>query len=179
MADQTEGARLLQCVKGSLAEIAARLDPAPARQLVGRWRSGETLPSAEYRTALEKAFAIPKASWDRRTGATTPPTTKEAVEPFQGSAVEELRRTVAQLTRKLEALEGDPDVSPAHYAQVANAKTSAVAKLARLTGEDELTPQMIVRSKAWRDILATLEPIFARHPHALAEIAAALRSLEQ
>lgn len=179
-----EGARALACVDGSLSAIAAKIGSQPTRGMVGKWRSAQALPNDEHRAAMETAFGIPRQSWDRlvREGATPASTPTDASDDDDdhapATAVEDLRRTIARIDAQLVRLEGE-DANASHLAQLYNAKTSAVAKLARLTGEGEVTGAMIVRSRVWRDLLDRLAPILEKHKAAAAEIAAALEEFER
>ncbi len=183
-----EGARALACVEGSLASIAAKIGSQPTRGMVGKWRSAQALPSDEHRAATESAFGIPRQSWDRpvrdAAGVVASPPDGEDDEDdatddaTPATAVEDLRRTIARIDAQLVRLEGG-DANASHLAQLYNAKTGAVAKLARLTGEGEITGAMIVRSRVWRDLLDRLGPILEKHKAAAAEIAAALEEFER
>lgn len=77
------------------------------------------------------------------------------------SAADELRQTVAQIDARIAFAQanGSEPLSPLY-----NSKTNALAKLAKLTGEDEVSMQQIVRSKAWADYLARLEAALEGFP---------------
>lgn len=95
-----------------------------------------------------------------------------------GAAVAELRTSIASLNERIRTAEADPESSDAHLAALYNAKTSAVAKLAKLTGEDEVTMQMIVRSSAWRQCMTDLENALVKHPEAAAAVVKVFEALE-
>jgi hypothetical protein len=105
----------------------------------------------------------------------------------KGSAIRQLVDTVADIDRQLEEVrEGSSDaedggvilVPPlSHIASLTRVKVAALAQIARLRGEGEITPAMIRRSRAWQDCLAVIEGVLAKHPEAARDFAAAMAKL--
>ena len=88
------------------------------------------------------------------------------------STLAEVESTVASIDAALES------APPYAKAALFRARLDALDKIARLRGEHELTPAMVLRSKAWREVMSAIAPILEKHPDVAAEIADALEALE-
>lgn len=89
------------------------------------------------------------------------------------SLLDGYRKTAAQLEKAL-AVEVDAKT----IASLSATLNSTRKFIGQLTGELQLTEAKIVRSDAWKNILARVEMIVAKHPEAASELAAYFRSLE-
>lgn len=88
----SEGARLLTESGDSLREIAERI--GVTREMARQWRTGGKLPSAENRSALQKAYGIPPKAWDQvpRTAAKKK-ASSNAAKPVQGAPAKVAKRS--------------------------------------------------------------------------------------
>jgi hypothetical protein len=184
-----KGQEQLQGVALSLQKVSDALATKPSKVQVGEWRRGESLPSHPNRIALRDAFAIPVNAWDQSVASAAPPAhithgdpgaAPDATEgpPDDPTMAEGLRRTIARIERRIDRLERDPDANESALAPLYATLTSAMQRLARLTGEGDLTIPMIVKSKAWREVLDIIDPILTEHPEVAEKIALALEAAQ-
>lgn len=155
-------------VKELAAALVGRLGPVEAarrvrcsRQMISAVATGERQPGAKLAAAIvEAAAAVPPS-----------PTPRSKRKP--GATLDELQSTVDAIDATLAG-----DVPATAKAALFRARIDAIHRMSVLRGEHELTPQQLLRSKPWRDVMARIEPILERHPEVAAEIADALEALE-
>jgi hypothetical protein len=142
---------------------------------VAAWK---TPADAELGKASTPASAPPNASSPQPHGAVGP--SPNAHRPARvTSAIADLEATVERLDAALLAVEADPVASPSHRAQLFNAKVNALEKLARLRGEGEISEAAIVRSQAFRRIMAVVFEAMRDHPAAATALRTALSRLRE
>lgn len=69
--------------------------------------------------------------------------------------------------------------STRELSQLSGQYTSALKNLARLSGALDITEMQILRSAPWTRIMSVVRDVLKRHPLVLAEVVAALESLEE
>ena len=89
------------------------------------------------------------------------------------------RTTLAEVEATVAGIDSALESAPP-YAKAAlyRARLDALDKIAKLRGEHELTPSMVLRSKAWREVMSAIAPVLENHPEVAAEIAEAIEALE-
>lgn len=156
------------------AELVSRFGPVNAgrragcsRQMIAAVARGERKPRAELAAAIEAAAAAlppPKRAPKRKLPKSAARTQ---------TTIEALVATVASID---ETLTEDPPATA--KASLYRARIDALDRIAKLRGEHEITQAALLRSKAWREVLAAIEPILAEYPDVAEQIANALEGLE-
>lgn len=161
----TEGQRLLLAVTGTTQEIANAC--GVSRSSVSHWRSGRKAPALVARAALERAFGIPRITWDRKTGWTPPPpgTSGGGGAPKAADALEGAVTTLDEVNGRLaalRALEDGEELTPAELLKLADTEGKLLSIKLRIERDEELREDRIVRSPMWirfrTVILDALEP---------------------
>lgn len=161
----SEGARLLQRVPGTLAELAARL--GCSRVSVLDWRNGDKTPGYDACAALLEAFAIPIDAWDQVPHGAPAPAPPDSGPP--GSTI----ACVRELLTWLRGLRGSFHGSAA--SRCVTAETRVIALLHRIENDHDMHEARLVHEHPeWlalkRRVLAALAP----YPEAARAVAAAL-----
>lgn len=191
----TAGANALGTMARALSvrELARRaaVDPKTIR----RHFQGKQTPPAATRAVYASALGIAPELWDGPStpvakpdmlppaavigAVAAPPVVAVPIPPAVNlSAVAVNRSTLDRIDRQLAGLENAEVKNAGQLASLYNARSTAAKQLSRLTGEDEITEAQIVRSSAWRAVMALLEPVLDKHPDCASDIADLLSRLE-
>lgn len=199
----TEGGRIVAELVGRVGatEFGRRVKTTEgtARHLA----AGRRLPAPDLRKRIHAAWGVALESWARPAEPTKPTsapaatdgrmslssTVDEATANAVVSGLSQLRATLglfdasireaqAQDAKARETENGAYATSGSYWVSLLRGRAAAAEKLARLQGEGELTMAMIVRSRAWREVLSLLRPILERHPEVATEIADVLEALD-
>jgi hypothetical protein len=179
----TEGGRLVgtHVARLGAAEVARRVktSEAMARHLA----TGRKTPGSDLKQRLADTFGISLESWAQAAAPEPPPAPKRptADKPAsaatkKGSALELLWGTVTMVDEALDGL--DVEAPATHRASLLQRRIDALDKIAKLQGEGELTPAMVLRSRAWRELMARIEPILTEYPDVATKIAEAIEAVE-
>lgn len=180
----TEGGR-------RVAEIVAKVGAAEfgrrVRTTEGMARhlaTGRKTPGGALKERIRDVWGVAVETWDQQAEAAPPkkPASGGAPRPSTTSSrlsgVEELRATIALYDDRIAEAQADEFTTASSWVALLRGKADACDKLAKLQGEGELTTAMVVRSRAWRELLARLEPILARHPDVARQMAEALEAVD-
>lgn len=189
---ETEGRRLVAELvrRGGVAELARQLGVSEGmvrHVATGRKRPGPATAAklAEHGVPLEAwtiaaAVARPaKATMATKAGKPT----KVPAAPDgprlrdEGGSVEALAALVRDLDGELEAARAQR-ASPSALAALYRVKEGALSRLAKLRGEGDLTEAQILRSHAFRRVMAAVARALRDHPAAAKALAQELQTIQ-
>jgi transcriptional regulator with XRE-family HTH domain len=156
---ETEGQRLLLAVDASLQKIADEVECSKA--IVGYWRQGKKLPSAELRAKLHAAYAIPPAAWE------SAPNAEALVEEPPATLVDDLDNAdplsilshqISQLRRELQ----NRNLSETARSNKQDQLTKNLGLRVRIEKDKALALDALLRSRDWdalaSDMVGVLRP---------------------
>jgi len=168
---------------GGQAALSRRLGVTPTA--VGLYLQGKRKPAGIIAEKLVSLGLPPEAFGLTRAAAEddASPTARARDDASPGAvgrpaSREELERALATLSRQVREADEDERATWRDKAQLASSLTSTARALARIAGQEELGEAQILRSRAWRRVVAVLIDSLTLFPEACAAAAEALNKFE-